>query len=116
MADIQQSLTELDAMTRSGQILEALDKFYAENCQFQEGNQAPRVGRATQKAHLEGFFQTLKAFHGATLHSNAVDGDVSLSEYTFSMEGPDGPLLWNEVLRRLWRDGKVVSERYYQAA
>ena len=32
------------------------------------------------------------------------------------MVGPDGPIVWNEILRREWRDGKVVSERYYKAA
>ena len=32
------------------------------------------------------------------------------------MEGPDGPIVWNEILRRVWKDGKVVSERFYTAA
>lgn len=116
MPDIQQQLAQLDEMTRSGRILDALEEYYSEDCQFQEGNQPPRLGRAAQKARLEAFFQSLKAFHGATLHNSALSGDVSLSEYTFSMKGPEGPIVWNEVLRREWRDGKVVSERYYQAA
>jgi len=106
---------ELDAMTGKGEILEALGMFYDESCTFQEGNGAPRVGRSAQHAHLSGFFATLKAFNGATLHASGAGAGVTLSEWTFDMEGPDGPILWNEILVRRWRDGKVVNERFYTA-
>ena len=37
-----------------------------------------------------------------------------MSEWTFNMTGGDGAKIeWNEVLARKWRNGKVVSERYY---
>ncbi len=51
------------------------------------------TGRDAQHAHLSGFFSTLKAFNGATLHAAATNGDRSLSESTFDMIGPDGPIL-----------------------
>jgi len=38
-----------------------------------------------------------------------------MSETTFNLTTNNGPNLWNEVLRRRWRSGKVVSERYYTA-
>ena len=107
--------TELNEMTQQGKILEALQEFYAEDCIFQEGNKEPLVGREAQHQNLEAFFGTLKNFNGATLHSAAVNGNVSLNEWTFDMDGPDGPILWNEILRRVWKDGKVVSERFYTA-
>src|SRR5689334_14393740 len=116
MATVQDLEKRLNDMIRSGKILEALDEFFAEDCVFQEGNSAPRRGKATNREFLAGFFKTLKAFNGATLHSQAVSGDVALSEWTFDMVGPNGPILWNEVMTRRWRDGKVVSERYYQAS
>ena len=106
---------ELNAMTGKGEILDALGKYYAEDCTFQEGNGEPRVGRAAQHAHLSAFFSTLKSFNGATLHSTGIGEGVSLSEWTFDMTGPDGPILWNEILVRRWKDGKVVSERFYTA-
>ncbi len=40
-----------------------------------------------------------------------------MSEYTFDLTKTDGtPILWNEVLRREWRDGLVINERYYTAS
>ena len=112
-------LKDLDArlneMTRKGEILEALGQFYAEDCTFQEGNKAARVGRQAQHDHLSGFFNTLKSFNGATLHSQGIGNGVSLTEWTFDMTGPDGAILWNEILVRNWQDGKVISERFYTA-
>lgn len=107
--------TQLNEMTRKGQILEALEQFYAEDCTFQEGNQAPRVGRQAHHDFLSVFFNTLKSFNGATLHSQGIGDGVSLTEWTFDMTGPDGPILWNEILVRRWQEGKVISERFYTA-
>jgi hypothetical protein len=96
-------------MTRQGKLLDALDTFYDDNCTFQEGTQPPRKGRSAQRAHLGGFLKTLKAFNGAKLHAQAIGDGATISEWTFDMTGPEGPIQWNEVLSRRWRDGKVVS-------
>ena len=107
---------QLNEMTRQGKILDALEKFYAPDATFQEGNQPARVGRAAQHKHLSAFFATLKAFKGATLHAQGVGENVTITEWTFDMVGPNGPIVWNEILRRQWKDGKVVSERFYTAS
>ncbi len=106
----------LNQRTAAGQILAALDEYYAEDCVFQESDGSSRTGKAAQRAHLEAFFATLKGFNGATLHAQAVGEDgVGISEWTFDMRGPEGPIVWNEVLSRRWEGGRVVSERYYGA-
>lgn len=113
--DIETLETEINALVQDGKILDAIARYYSADCEFQEGLESPRVGRSTQEAHLTDFFSSLEEFKGATLHSQGCSDDVTLSEWTFEMVGPDGPIIWNEVLRRHWRDGKVVSERYYMA-
>ena len=115
MQDLKQVDDQLNEMTSAGQIIDALGRFYAVDCTFQEGNKATLVGRKAHHDHLTDFFSTLKEFKGAKLHSQGVGDDVTLTEWTFEMEGPDGPIVWNEILRRQWRDEKVVSERYYTA-
>ncbi|MBX9738255.1 MAG: hypothetical protein K2X32_15150 [Phycisphaerales bacterium] len=114
--DLKTLDVQLNDMTRQGKILEALAQFYDEACTFQEGNQPGRIGRAAQHAHLSAFFATLKSFNGATLHTQTTGENSSIAEWTFDMTGPDGPILWNEILSRRWRNGKVISERYYTAA
>ena len=48
------------------------------------------------------------------LLSSIGDG-ITMSEWTFNLTTNNGPRLWNEVLRRRWQNGKVISERYYTA-
>lgn len=114
--DLTKLESQLNEMTRQGKLLDALDKFYDANCTFQEGAQPARRGRSAQYAHLSSFIKTLKAFNGAKLHAQGVGDNATISEWTFDMTGPEGPIQWNEVLSRRWRDGKVVSERYYAAS
>ena len=101
--------SRLNEMTRQGRLLDALDTFYDDNCTFQEGTQAVRKGRSAQHAHLSGFIKTLKSFDGATLHAQAIGDGTTMSEWTFDMTGPEGPIQWNEVLSRRWRDGRESS-------
>lgn len=117
MSNITRELEALDAMVAQGKILESLPEYFAENCAFTEmADGATRPSRNAQHEHLSGFFSTLKGFNGATLHSSAVNGDTSLSEWTFDMIAGDGSsIIWHEVLVRRWQDGKVVAEKYYNA-
>jgi ketosteroid isomerase-like protein len=109
MTTIQELDARLNDMIRSGKILDALDQYFTDDCEFREGNKQPRRGKNANREFLEGFFKSLKAFNGATLHSQAVSGNVGLAEWTFDMVGPEGPMIWNEVIRREWRGDKVVS-------
>lgn len=103
-----------NALTAQGKILESIDQFYADDCVFIEPDGSRRNSRKEERAHLEGFFASLKSFDGATLHAQAVGDNVSMSEWTFRMTGGDGkPIVWHEVLARKWRDGKIISEKYY---
>ena len=114
--EIEQQDTELNALNREGKILDGLDRFYADDCTFQEGNEEPIRGKAAQRDRLSEMFASLKGFNGATLHSQAVGDGVSITEWTFDMTSGDGePIIWNEVLVRHWNRGKVVRERFYQA-
>lgn len=83
---------------------------------LQEGNQPPRSGgKEGHKKYLADFFQTVTKVNGITLHSQTVGDGVSMSEWTSDLVTTNGPILWNEILRRRWQNGKVVSERFYTA-
>ena len=115
MTDLNQLVQGLDAKTAKGEILEALEEYYCENCTFTEmADGSSRANRAAQHDHLSGFFSTLKGFNGATLHSSSVGEGVTHSEWTFDMTAGDGsPIIWNEVLVRRWDGDKVVEEKFY---
>ncbi|MBY0399168.1 ester cyclase [Myxococcota bacterium] len=113
--EIRTTETELNEMTGKGQMLDALARFYAEDCKFEEGDGSRREGRDAQHRHLSAFFASLKGLNSATLHAQSTGPNVSMSEWTFDMTAADGtPVLWNEVLVRRWKGGRVESERFYQ--
>lgn len=108
--------TQVNTLTLAGKILDALDLHYSDDCSFQEGNEAPIEGKATQRARLSELFASLERFNGATLHSQTIGDGVTMTEWTFDMTGGNGEsMVWNEVLVRRWQDNKIVSERFYQA-
>lgn len=111
----QQREVALNAQIQAGDVLGALKEFYADNVEMREGSSPEAtVGKQENLSRLEEFLGSLKQFNGATLHSYAVGDDVSMSEWTFDMVGGDGsPIIWNEVIRRQWRNGAVTDERYY---
>ncbi len=117
MEELKTLETQLNGMIAKGEMVEATELFYADDCAYQEGNKEPRTGgKQGHKDYLTGFFQTVKTVNGLTLHSQAVGDGVTMSEWTFDIDTTNGPVLWNEVLRRQWKGGKVVSERFYTAA
>lgn len=108
--------TALNEMTARGEMLDALPKFYDEDCVFEEGDGSRRVGRDAQQEHLSRFFSSLQGLNRATLHAQTVGDGVTISEWTFDMTAGDGsPIVWNEVLVRRWQRDRVVAERFYQA-
>ena len=106
----------LNTRIQAGDVLGTLQDFYAEHMTMREGaSSEATVGRQANHERLSAFLGSLTAFNGATLHAYAIGDGVTLSEWTFDMVGPEGPILWNEVIRRRWQDGKVVEEVYYTA-
>lgn len=117
MEDLMTLVKDLDAMIAKGEMVEATEKFYADDCIYQEGNQPPRAGgKKGHKEYLSAFFRTVTAVNALTLHSQTVGDGVTMSEWTFDLTTDKGPILWNEVLRRHWANGKVVHERFYTGA
>jgi hypothetical protein len=116
MEDLKTLETKLNALIGKGEMIEAVEQFYADDCVYQEGNQPPRPGgKKGQKEHLSHLFKTVKTVNALTLHGQSIGDGITMSEWTFNLTTNNGPRLWNEVLRRRWQNGKVVSERYYTA-
>jgi len=117
MQDLNILETSLNALAQKGDMAAAVNQFYADDCSFQEGNQPARSGgKAAQLSYLANFFATVTKVNAIQLHGQAVGEGATISEWTIDLATTNGPILWNEVIRRQWRDGKVVSERYYTAA
>lgn len=112
--DVRTLNDELNSMILSGQLMEAFEQFYAEECVLQENSETPRVGKATNREYEKAFLDSVEAFHGMELLASAVDDEVGFSEWTMDVTFKGmGRVQMAQVSVRRWQDGKVASERFY---
>ena len=114
MTDLATLDAELNQTILSGQILEAFEKFFAEDCVMQENTAEPTVGKAANRQRELDFLGAVEQVHGVELGATAVGDGVTFSEWTFdmTMKGGTRKKLTQVAVRR-WRDGQVVHERFY---
>ena len=108
-------LSELDGMVAQGQIVEAVEKFFGDTVKTHEVDGSKTQNKAEMVEKMTGFVNSIAAVKGIK-HINSVSGeDVSMSEFHFNFEMKDGSEVdWHEIIRRNWKDGKVVEEQYFQ--
>ena len=105
---------ELNAAILTGDILGAFDRFYAEDVRMQENNDPPTIGKYANRIREQEFLSKVAEFHGARLIGNAIDGDMSFSEWEIDATyKAAGRFVLSQVAVRHWRDGKVAQERFY---
>ena len=76
------SVQELDKQLNddvlSGKIMEAFEKYYADDVVMQENSEEPRKGKAENRKAEEEFMASVEAFNGGVVTASAVNGDVTL--------------------------------------
>ena len=101
------------ATIESGQFLQALSKFYAQDMTAQENSQPPRIGRPAQIANEEAALKRMR-FDTIKAVSYLVDGDRVAIHYRFEMTTIEGSRLrLEEIAYQVWRGDEIVSERYF---
>jgi hypothetical protein len=112
----RQRVEMLIAMAEQGQFLEAIQEFYAEDATMQENNQPPRVGLAALLENERRVLASLKEIRVNRADSFIVDGDrVAINWVYHFVDLHDRELRRNELAYQVWRDGKIISERFFYA-
>lgn len=110
---LQQLAEALDAQILKGDIVGAFEKFAAENC-VTKSNPQDITQTKSQKLEILGwFFSNIAATNRIERLAFQVGDNTSESQFVFEFTTKQGqPLVYNEVIRRTWADGKVVEEQY----
>jgi len=116
MATFAELDQQLNDMILQGKILEAFEKFYAEDVVMEEGDQR-REGKDANREYEKQFVGALQEFRSAEIHSRAIDEEnrVTLSEWEndFTLEGV-GDVVQKQVAVRTWNeDGQITNEKFY---
>lgn len=111
---------ELQTMVNTGQLMEAFEKFYAEDVILVEATGDKIEGKDAAREHEKEFLGKVEAFHGAGIskitsnESEATTMSEVWMELTF--KGMDAPIKMEQVAVKQWDGDQVKHERFYYNA
>ena len=109
---IKPQVLDLISLVENGQMLEAMNRYYAENVAMQENVSPPTVGFAENYAREQAFYGSLKELR-FSLVSVVVEGDRAAINWVVDYTTADGTQYrMDEIAIQTWRGGKIVQERY----
>jgi hypothetical protein len=116
-APVLQRDAELNAMILEGRILDAFDRFYADEIVMQENSSPPTSGKVANRVREEQFVGSVEAVHEIALLSTGAGPDgttYGVWVIDASYKGA-GRVRSEQVAVRTWKDGAVVREQFFHA-
>jgi len=114
MSNLAKLEAEMNELILADRPEAAIERFYAADATLQENSEPPVVGKPAILARERGFLKNVASAERPVLHASGVGEDTSFSEWSYDMTFKDGTrFVLHEVARRRWKDGLVVSERFY---
>jgi ketosteroid isomerase-like protein len=111
---LEESVSDLNSMILKGQILEAFEKYYADDVVMQENEQPPTIGKDANREREKQFLANLTEFRSAQVKSVAVGNNVTMVEWFFDYTHKEwGKVTHHQVAVQHWKNGKIVHERFY---
>jgi hypothetical protein len=103
---------------RQGKVLEAFERYYADDCVMQENRNAPVVGKDANREREKQFLASVKEWKSFDVHALGADSETedgtTFMEVSFDfLNTDDQPVHYEQVAVQAWKDGKIVKERFY---
>ena len=112
--DIKPLVEDLVKMISEGKILDAFDKYYADDVVMQENETAPRIGKEANRQYEEAFVNGITELHGYKTLGIATGDNYSTIESFMDVTHKDwGRVARNQIAVQRWKDGKIISEKFY---
>ncbi len=114
MNDLRTSVDQLNQMILEGKILEAFDKFYADDVVMQDNNLPVRMGKEENRRYEEAFVNGLTEFRGAKVLNTLISDGLAVTEWWFDYTHKDyGTRNYRQLAVQRWKNGKIVEEKFY---
>ena len=112
---IEANVEDLNQMILNGEILDAFDKYYAENVVMADNFSGNREGFKACRKFEEDFVDNLTEFRGAEVLETEIDEENGLAfvKWHFDYSHKEwGDMDYVQVAVQRWEDGKIVHERF----
>jgi hypothetical protein len=114
MENLKTLVDELNQMILEGKILDAFEKFYADNVVMQDNDYPQRVGKDENRKFEEAFVNNLTEFRGARVENVLISDGIAVVEWWFDYTHKEyGVRNFKQVAVQRWKDGKIVEEKFY---
>lgn len=111
-----QKIKDLYGMIGQGQLLDAFEKYYAENVVMTEIGEEPRVGKDLNRVYEKKFLASVEAFHGMGIDAFTANEDEGITavENWMDLTFTGGArVMYRQVAVQKWSGDQIVEERFY---
>ena len=111
--NLNQLVEALDAQVLAGDFVGAFEKYAADNCTTLSTPDDKTTSKTQKTEALRWFFNNVASVNRTERLAVKAGKDVTDSQFVFDFTDNFGNrLVFNEVIRRSWKNGKVVEEQY----
>ena len=104
----------LNQMILEGTVLDAFEKFYADDVVMQDNDYPVRDGKELNRQYEEAFVNGLTEFRGAKVVNTLVSDDLAVTEWWFDYTHKDYDTRnYTQLAVQRWKNGKIVEEKFY---
>ena len=112
--NIEANVKDLNQMILEGKMIDAFEKYYADNVVMQEINMEPTVGKDANREREKKWLEGITDFCGAEVKNIAVGDNVSMVEWFMDYSHKEyGDVKMDQVAVQTWKDGKIVKKLFY---
>ena len=114
MSELKKNVDQLNNMILDGKILDAFEKFYADDVVMQDNNYPVREGKELNRQYEESFVNGLTEFRGAKVLNTVISDDIAATEWWMDYTHKDyGTRNYKQLAVQRWKNGKIVEEKFY---
>ena len=116
MNTIEKNIQELNALVLDGKMMEAFERFYHEDVQMQENENAPVIGKKANRERELEFLSNVSEFRNASVEGVAANGNISFVIWNYDYTHKQwGKRTYRQVSVQHWKDGQIVKEQFFYA-
>lgn len=113
---LSEKVRELNDLVAAGQLVEGIERFYADDVTMAESNEQSMTGKEANRVREQAFQSGLTQWD-ARLLSSAVDSEsgTALNQWSIDFAHNEyGAGTLRQVAVQQWRDGRIVNESFYK--
>lgn len=110
-----EKINDLNLLILQGKIMEAFEKYYAEEIIMQENEDDLRIGKEINRKHEEAFSSNITEFRSAEVKNVIVSDNLTVVEWDFDFTHKDwGDRKFTQIAVQRWNNqGQIINEKFY---